>query len=345
MPTCLTHFCAEWRRARKVLQVHNLDLETKRELYAVLASDLVVGCDGPLAERHGVGFWHADFEESAGVRLWLTQTGTVIAGSSDEVDTNDGDNLVDESISTGSRSIHLRSKSGALNLLKGIAGRPSPKKNDDQASTYSWSLQPMSATNAKSIASGEHHLLFRNPDHAMSTFPNEANKEEFVSLMKKSLMAESLFTEGVGPHHRNDEQPVATTQDAEDLFEALLIHQHICRLTSGSTLQLGRVMDELVKRWSILTKFRQLIERDTATIGTFIQTYFLTPKVKFIDSNEIYHFFRGGPGLRDVSVDDASWMQCSHVFGVLLSSSSRCEADQMAFKDRGFHNVTAMRQC
>ena len=279
-------------------------METKRELYGVLASDLVVACDGPLAERHGVGFWHADFEESAGVRIWLQQTGTVVAGSTDEVDTNDGDTVVDESIGTGSRSINLRSKSGALSLLKGIAGRPAPKKLDDQASTYSWSIQPLSASNAKVVASGEHNLLFRNPDHPMSQFPNEANKDEFVALMKKSLMAESLFTEGVGPHHRNDEQPIATTQDAEDLFEALLIHQHICRLTSGSVLQLGRIMDELVKRWSILTKFRQLIERDTATIGTFIQTYFLTPKVKYIDSNEIYHFFRGGPGLRDVSVDE-----------------------------------------
>eukprot|EP00439_Symbiodinium_sp_Y106_P055535 s3836_g7.t1 len=302
MPTCLTHFCAEWRRARRVLQVQNLDLETKRELYSVLTSDLLVGCDGPLAERHGVGFWQADFDEAAGVRIWLMQTGTVVAGSTDEVDTNDGDNQPDESLSTASRSINLRSKSGALGLLKGLAARPSPKKFDDQASVFSWNLQQIGA--AKGAAAGEHHLLFRNPDHPMSQFPNEANKEEFVGLMKKSLMAESLFSEGVGPHHRNEEQAIATTQDAEDLFEALLIHQQICRLTSGSVLQLGRVMDELVKRWSILTKFRQLIERDTATIGTFIQTYFLTPKVKYIDSNEIYHFFRGGPGLCDVTVEE-----------------------------------------
>ncbi|CAE7357666.1 unnamed protein product [Symbiodinium sp. CCMP2456] len=302
MPTCLTHFCAEWRRARRVLSVQNLDLETKRELYGVLTSDLLVGCDGPLAERHGVGFWQADFDEAAGVRIWLMQTGTVVAGSTDEVDTNDGDNQPDESLSTASRSINLRSKSGALGLLKGLAARPSPKKLDDQASVFSWNLQQVGA--AKSAAAGEHHLLFRNPDHPMSQFPNEANKDEFVGLMKKSLMAESLFSEGVGPHHKNEEQAIATTQDAEDLFEALLIHQQICRLTSGSVLQLGRVMDELVRRWSILTKFRQLIERDTATIGTFIQTYFLTPKVKYIDSNEIYHFFRGGPGLRDVTVEE-----------------------------------------
>ena len=225
MPTCLTHFCAEWRRARRVLQVQNLDLETKRELYSVLTSDLLVGCDGPLAERHGVGFWQADFDEAAGVRIWLMQTGTVVAGSTDEVDTNDGDNQPDESLSTASRSINLRSKSGALGLLKGLAARPSPKKFDDQASVFSWNLQQIGA--AKGAAAGEHHLLFRNPDHPMSQFPNEANKEEFVGLMKKSLMAESLFSEGVGPHHRNEEQAIATTQDAEDLFEALLIHQHL----------------------------------------------------------------------------------------------------------------------
>ena len=43
------------------------------------------------------------------------------------------------------------------------------------------------------------------------------------------------------------------------------------QLLLGSILQLGRSMDDLVKRWMILTKFRQLIERDTATISTFIQ--------------------------------------------------------------------------
>ena len=94
----------------------------------------------------------------------------------------------------------------------------------------------------------------------------------------------------------------------QDLYEALLIHQQICRRTTSPTLQLGRVMDELVKRWTILTKFRQLIERDTATISTFIQTYFVIPKVKHIDSTEIYHFFRGGsggPGPRDISVEEA----------------------------------------
>lgn len=31
--------------------LHALDLETKRELAAVLAGDHVVGCDGPLAEK------------------------------------------------------------------------------------------------------------------------------------------------------------------------------------------------------------------------------------------------------------------------------------------------------
>ena len=224
MPTCLTHFCAEWRRARRVLQVHNLDLETKRELYSVLTSDLVVSCDGPLAERYGVGFWQADFDEAAGVRIWLSQTGTFVAGSTDEVDTNDGDTQIEDSLSLVSRSVNLRSKSSAISLLKGMAVRPTPKKGDDQASVFSWNLSPMAGGKS---TSNEHHLLFRNPEHPMSQFPNEANKEEFVTLMKKSLMAESLFSEGVGPHHRNEEQAIATTQDAEDLFEALLIHQHL----------------------------------------------------------------------------------------------------------------------
>lgn len=51
MPTCFQHFCAEWRRARRVVLLHALDLETKRELAAVLAADHVVSCDGPLAEK------------------------------------------------------------------------------------------------------------------------------------------------------------------------------------------------------------------------------------------------------------------------------------------------------
>ena len=38
-----------------------------------------------------------------------------------------------------------------------------------------------------------------------------------------------------------------------------------------------------------------------------LRTYFLGPKQKSIDSNEIYHFFRGGPGFRDISPEDAAW--------------------------------------
>ena len=34
--------------------------------------------------------------------------------------------------------------------------------------------------------------------------------------MKKSLVAERLFAEGVGPSQKNDEQPIAYTHDAEE---------------------------------------------------------------------------------------------------------------------------------
>ncbi|CAJ1395151.1 unnamed protein product [Effrenium voratum] len=297
MPTCFQHFCAEWRRARRVLQVHSLDLETRRELASVLAADHVVGCDGPLSEKYGIGFWHADFDESASARIWLAQTGTH-AVSNDEVETNDGD-AEHELIAKDK----LRNRSGVLSAMKGFAGRMR-KLDVERESTFSWS---QAVANIPKVVPLEQTLLFRNPEHPMATFPEECSKEEFVALMKKSLVAERLFAEGVGPSQKNDEQPIAYTHDAEDLYEALLIHQQICRRTTSPTLQLGRVMDELVKRWTILTKFRQLIERDTATISTFIQTYFVIPKVKHIDSTEIYHFFRGGsggPGPRDISVEE-----------------------------------------
>ena len=65
--------------------------------------------------------------------------------------------------------------------------------------------------------------------------------------MKKSLMAEQLFAEGVGPSQKIDDIPIAGVQaawhmtyvqgarskDAEDLYEALLIHQQICRMKLG----------------------------------------------------------------------------------------------------------------
>ena len=306
MPTCFQHFCAEWRRARRVVLLHALDLETKRELAAVLAADHVVSCDGPLAEKFGIGFWHADFDEAAPARMWLAQNGAQASGNTDEVDTNDGDVPSDDLMPAKSQT--SRAKSGGLSQGLRQFTRSARKQDLDRETTSSWTVQGVTNTSVSRYGAqnvpAEQALLFRNPEHPMAHFPDECSKEEFVQLMKKSLMAEQLYAEGVGPSQKIEDIPIAGTQDAEDLYEALLIHQQVCRLTLGSVLQLARTMDDLVKRWTVLTRFRQLIERDTATISTFIQTYFLGPKVKHIDSNEIYHFFRGGPGLRDISVED-----------------------------------------
>lgn len=132
-------------------------------------------------------------------------------------------------------------------------------------------------------------------------FVCRGSKEEFVQLMKKSLMAEQLYAEGVGPSQKiedigciwddgwvwsdptremtllilhdlkiyteqfwifclvvtwiakpcvstltsdGEDIPIAGTQDAEDLYEALLIHQQVCRLTLGALVSKCLVKSE-----------------------------------------------------------------------------------------------------
>lgn len=54
------------------------------------------------------------------------------------------------------------------------------------------------------------------PFHSPPSRANECKgtKEEFVQLMKKSLMAEQLFAEGVGPSQKIDDIPIAGVQAA-----------------------------------------------------------------------------------------------------------------------------------
>ena len=168
MPTCFQHFCAEWRRARRVLLLNTLDLETKRELAAVLAGDSVVGCDGPLAEKFNIGFWHADLDEATAARLWLAQTGAHVSSvANDEVDTNDGEVTED-----GSKQAP-RVKTGQISQpVKGFAKLRKPGDIDREAS-FSWSQQASIAVLGKNEKLTDLTLLFRNPDHPMAHFPDE----------------------------------------------------------------------------------------------------------------------------------------------------------------------------
>ena len=59
-------------------------------------------------------------------------------------------------------------------------------------------------------------LIQSAPFHSPPSRANECKgtKEEFVQLMKKSLMAEQLFAEGVGPSQKIDDIPIAGVQAA-----------------------------------------------------------------------------------------------------------------------------------
>lgn len=57
---------------------------------------------------------------------------------------------------------------------------------------------------------------------------------------------------------------------------------------------------------------RILVAGDVSIFRCFHIPFPLNFRITAQDSNEIYHFFRGGPGLRDISVEDVPWQNEMH---------------------------------
>eukprot|EP00930_Biecheleria_cincta_P029313 TRINITY_DN20403_c0_g1_i2.p1 TRINITY_DN20403_c0_g1~~TRINITY_DN20403_c0_g1_i2.p1 ORF type:complete len:2461 (-),score=358.89 TRINITY_DN20403_c0_g1_i2:579-7961(-) len=314
MPSSLLHFLAEWRRARRVVRINSLDVETLLELANVVTGSGEVGLDGPLATTFAIGCWELDPTESESVKQWFVQSG--LGAASDEVDTNDGTDLLQ--YSTMSADAHESAPTDKRvfrrTLPPRLARRGSMSRGlnlDPEASTFSTN-SVASANSGRAYAflmkakeaKDARHLLFRNPTHPLSVFPPECTKEEFVDKIRKFMSAEEMFSEGVGKDNSHPDTPLTTVHEAEDLFDALMITQAVTCQNTGSKLQTGLMMDRMVRRCEILSIFRQLIERDQATINSFLQTYFIARKQDSIDTEELRHFFRGSIDSYDFKIDE-----------------------------------------
>jgi len=323
MPTCLLHFCAEWRRARRVLHLPQLDVETKRE----------VGCDGPLAERYGLGFWRADHAEAAKAKLWLLEYDPRICHSpADDVATTADGDLLEASTSTqcfrrgslrqappgsklgkgspaASQKSLLLSPSELMLWLLPVAALPSRGKVPILPGAHSLHKLGGKLTHGSSTHSS---LLFRNTSHPLSEIKEECTKDEFVAEIRKRILAENLFKGNW------DHQPVASVLDAEDLFETLQILQHAMGLNSSMTLlHTGRIMDETVDRFQILSRFRQLVERDYSSIDSFLQSHSAGGK-KYAELRSCFRAVQGSTG----ESSEALALLADQIFAIIESDAS-----------------------
>lgn len=302
------------------MRISSLDVETLLELANVVMGTGEVGLDGPLANNFGIGCWELDPAEAGAVKQWFLQGG--LGAASDEVDTNDGaDFLQDSTMSVDTSESVVAQKRNTVQQPRTRRLETSPLKMRSYT-RFALSVEPETSTLSMASdykgttgraytflmkakeAKDARYLLFRNPSHSLSVFPGECSKEEFVDKIRRFVAAEELFAEGVGKHNTHPETPLTTVQEAEDLFDALLLTQAVTCQTNGSKLQTGLVMDRMVRQCEILSIFRQLIERDQATLNSFLQTYFIARKQDSIDTEELRHFFRGSIESYDFKIDE-----------------------------------------
>lgn len=342
MPTCLLHFCAEWRRARRVIQLQLLSGETKIELAQVIQGDGEVCCDGPLATAYGIGFWKADATEAVGVRKWLIQDAPTneLSTTSTCDDGNPCIDLLEESstISAVKRPSRPASPSSAAMSARRRMSSPEvsmkdfprrgqlrsantsflpsiefssveerPENSTRRRGSYtSGSIQTKTMTTSnftKLMNSGPKRnaaptsLLFRNPSHPLSQFREVCNKETFVHELRKTWVSERLFMDSGSTHV---DGLTLSSADAEDLFEVLMILQSTLGLNYSTTiLQTGRIMDEAVDRVYTLTRFRQMIEKDSSSVLTFMKIF---DGKKIMEADELRHSMHFNTVTADVGV-------------------------------------------
>eukprot|EP00930_Biecheleria_cincta_P079845 TRINITY_DN6782_c0_g1_i1.p1 TRINITY_DN6782_c0_g1~~TRINITY_DN6782_c0_g1_i1.p1 ORF type:complete len:564 (-),score=97.55 TRINITY_DN6782_c0_g1_i1:28-1719(-) len=322
MPSSLLHFLAEWRRARRVVQISSLDVETLLELAAVVTGTGEVGLDGSLANTFGIGCWKVDPKVGESVKQWFTQAG--LGPASDEVDTNDGGDACDDRSELGGvellsprrdekrRMTFLsapRTPNNRALLRRGTVMNASRFDLTNSVSavnpvTHAWTGRAYNFLTRVKENKDARFMLFRNPSHPLSEFPESCTRDAFVVQIRRLFCAEELFSEGTGQHGTLLETPMTTVQEAEDLFDALMLTQAITCFTTGNNLQTGLIMDRMVRRCEIISIFRQLIEKDQATVNSFLQTYFWSRKQDSIDAEELRHFFRGHNDSHDIKVED-----------------------------------------
>jgi hypothetical protein len=135
------------------------------------------------------------------------------------------------------------------------------------------------------------NILFRNGSHPLADVPSRLSKEEFVFEMRRLLTPEGFFPPQ--PHHQDVQQSsMLSEEDAEDLFEVLLLMQRTQTGSLGADLlEMGRQLDAVVDTFFALHRFRQLMERGATSLEAFFE-YLDLDKNQYIECCELRHFLK-----------------------------------------------------
>jgi hypothetical protein len=273
MPGYLLHFCAEWQKARKVLP---LDPEAVFDLTHCIVDEAgELASDSILVQQLGLEGWRLDVAAA-------TESGILRPHTSGQEDDNMcytvGPNLIQRNPTVGSLLAH--SKTGHLSpRSQNLKVQPQLQPQLSHNKTNQVSKANLGPAITKNVS--EHiyatkdnappvmrqMVLFRNPSHPLSGMASELCKDEFVAEVRKRLIAEPLFPQG-RQHQDNLPAPVMAVEDAEDLFEALMLLQG---RPDGATVPLlvGRQLDEACDKFFVLSRLRQLMEKGATSLPAF----------------------------------------------------------------------------
>lgn len=318
MPGCLFYFCAEWQRARRVLQI---DLDGVRDLVSALSSEGELMASSRLAQQYGIVGWKVDDKEASDAGLPLGQAGLLnlsmggrslkeglgpvvaragtekalvptpppgppprapspMIGMRDQNSTDpDEGKFIGKAATMGSASAYHRRgpspSAAAMSFLMRV-------KTQLGGNTHS------STADHPHLVCGASTLLFHNPGHPLSGLRSELSKDEFVQEMRSRMTCVRLFA---GTNHNTDgsREPVFSVEEAEDLFEALLLMQQ--PRGGSTTLHMGRPLDNVVKDYFTLVHVRQFLERGASSLSAFFDLLDLD-KNKFVEVSELKHFLK-----------------------------------------------------
>lgn len=301
MRGCLAYFCAEWRRARQLVQ---LDSEAFYELHISLNTEGDVVRGTKLAFQYGLAGWRLDTEDA--LQRGCVLDGLLYGGASLATEVSHGSDrqkLSRESSRGGGASSadgHYASRAAAshgdsvgldassghgLGDSLGSTGKPAAgNATNAAASLRRGQVSPFNSLFASNTrmpsrgragAAGEKMgppplLLFHNPAHALSGLKGDFSREEFEKELRKRLVAERFFASS--SHNAQDTRdPILSSDDTEILFEALLMLQQRMGSGNATSLELGRPLDSVVDKLLALTRFRQLMERGAPSPSDFFE--------------------------------------------------------------------------
>jgi len=178
-------------------------------------------------------------------------------------------------------------------MPSGPSSPRAPVLNQSLSRTLPSTLSGRSERWAPDAAPRREVVLFTNPSSPLANMPPELCRDEFVMEVRKRLHTDKLFANS-GHYADMAREALLSVEDAEDLFEAMLVMQH----PNGGALNLnmGRQLDVVVDRFFALSRLRILMEKGASSLASFFNTLDLD-KSNFLESCEVRHFMKNSGSL------------------------------------------------